>query len=281
MVKVIDIDSLFDKYIEGFVYANIGKVKPEEIENKIPELYLKFGNEKLKELDGKAPNTFYKEYSGEELLECLKKHLEEKVSVSDFLCEALTSNPNNEDALIKALNNDQDEQFILYIMNMLGDIGSKKALNRYLEFILWDFSPIIRELATELLCENAQLVKEEILKEFNESNGEKRECLTEILSNCSKDDRVFDILIAEFTKHQNNIPLYASFLSRFGDDRAIPFLLNSIENEKISYADFEELRFAIESLGGEYTKTRDFSKDKTYKKIKGERKEISSTKEDK
>ena len=37
MVKIIDIDSLFDKYIEGFVYANIGKVKPEEIENKIKQ----------------------------------------------------------------------------------------------------------------------------------------------------------------------------------------------------------------------------------------------------
>ena len=38
MVKLIDIDSLFDKYIEDFVYSNIGKVKPEEIENKIPEV---------------------------------------------------------------------------------------------------------------------------------------------------------------------------------------------------------------------------------------------------
>ena len=51
MIKVIDVDSLFDKYIEGYVYSNIGKVKPEEIENKIPELYVKFGDEKLKELN--------------------------------------------------------------------------------------------------------------------------------------------------------------------------------------------------------------------------------------
>ena len=38
MIKILDVDKLFDKYIEGYVYENIGKVKPEEIENEIPNL---------------------------------------------------------------------------------------------------------------------------------------------------------------------------------------------------------------------------------------------------
>ena len=46
-------------------------------------------------------------------------------------------------------------------------------------------------------------------------------------------------------------------------------LITEEENPKISYPDFEELRFAIETLGGEYTKQRDFSSDKYYKKLKG------------
>ena len=48
MVKIIDVDVLFDKFISDFVYGNIGKVKPEEIENRIPELYVEFGNTSLK-----------------------------------------------------------------------------------------------------------------------------------------------------------------------------------------------------------------------------------------
>ena len=43
------------------------------------------------------------------------------------------------------------------------------------------------------------------------------------------------------------------------------------EIEKINYFDFEELRFAIESLGGQYDKTRDFTADKVYKKIKNQK----------
>ena len=270
MIKVIDVDKLFDKYIESYVYSNIGKVKPEEIEDKIPQLYLEFGNQKLEELDGKTPNSYYRDFSGKELVECLKKHIEKGVSVSDFLCEAIIQNSKNEDALIDALNGDESEEFTLYLMNMLSDMNCKKTAKRYLEFIIWDFSVAVRELAPELLSSMAEDVKEEVLKELNEVEGEKRDCLVEILSHCKNDDRVFDLLIAEFAKHQNQIPLYANYLVKYGDERALPFLLASIEKEKISYADFEELRFAIESLGGEYNKPRDFSADKTYKKIKGQ-----------
>lgn len=268
MIKIIDIDELFDKYISDYVYKNIGKVKPEEIENRIPELYVEFGDKSLKDLDGKTPNTFYKDYSGEELLECLKGHLNKGVAVSDFLCEAITGNKKNEDALCKELKQDNDEEFTLYLMNMLSDMNSEKAVDRYLEFVLWDYSEVIRELATELLCGFAERVKEKILAQFKDVEESKKVNLTEILSNCKNDDRVFDILVAEFMKHQENIPVYAGYLSKFGDERAIPFLTAAIEKEKISYADFEELRFAIETLGGEYTKERDFSADKTYKRIK-------------
>ena len=268
MIKIIDVDQLFDKYIEGYVYSNIGKVKPDEIENKIPELYLKFGDEKLKELDGKTPNSYYKSFSIEQLIDCLKGHIEKGVSVSDFLCEAITGDVNNEDALVKALYDEGNEEFTLYVMNMLGEIGSDKPCKRYLEFVTCDYGESIRELATELLCTMAESVKDAVLEQFKDCDEKIKANLTEILSNCKKDDRVFDILVAEFAKRQNEIPIYANYLAKYGDERALPFLLTAIEKEKISYADFEELRFAIEALGGEYTKERDFSSDKTFKKIK-------------
>ncbi|MBO5067632.1 MAG: hypothetical protein J6C62_04450 [Clostridia bacterium] len=270
MIKVIDVDTLFDSYISDFVYKNIGKVKPEEIENKIPELYVQFGNEKLKELDGQTPNEYYKSFSATELLACLNEHLTKGVAVSDFLCEAL-SDGANEDALINAISDDVDEEFTLYVMNMLSEIKSEKCLDRYLQFISWDYSETIKELATEHLKEFSNLVKEKVLSLYNEADVKTREYFTEILAGCNKDDRVFDILVAEFAKHPNEIPLYAGYLAKYGDERALPFLMAEIEREKISYADFEELRFAIEALGGTYDKVRDFKQDKTFKKIKGEK----------
>ena len=137
MVKIIDVDALFDKYIEKFVYSNIGKVKPEEIEDKIPELYVEFGDKEFKELDGKTPNTYYKNFACEQLLICLKEHLEKGVSISDFLCEAITSNPENEDVLVKELNkeDDIDEE---YYRNLVDDAVKEISLYGDFEWFVSD-----------------------------------------------------------------------------------------------------------------------------------------------
>ena len=268
MIKVIDMDKLFDDYISDFVHQNIGKINAEEIEDSIPQLYEKFGREKLSDLGNKSPEEFYKGYSPEELLECLRAHLEEKVPVSDFLCETIQNDMSNEQALLNQLNQDLPEELTLYLMNMLDAMGSKKCANRYLEFITWDYSEPIKELATELLCNMADLVKDNIVGQFKDCAEPIKAYLTQVLSYASKDDKVFDILIEEFVKNQDNIPLYAGYLAKYGDERALPFLKTAIEGEKINYFDFEELRFAIEALGGEYQQERDFSADKIYQKIK-------------
>ncbi len=269
MLKIIDIDSLFSDYISDYVYANVGKINPEEIENQMPVLYTEFGKKTLKQLDGKSPEKYYRGHPTDQLIECLKKHIEDDVSVSDYLCEAITQAPDSADAITKGLYIDGNEQFTMYMLNMISEKDCAKALKRLIEFIVFDYSEPIRELATEILYPYADAVKEDLLSQINEVDLVRRACFTEILSHASKDDRVFNLLIDEFLKNQNNIPLYAGYLGKYGDDRALPFLTTAIEGEKINYHDFEELRFAIEVLGGEYTGTRDFSNDKAYKAIKG------------
>jgi len=268
MVKIIDLDKLFDKYIEKYVYENIGKIKPEEIENQIPVLYEKFGDEVSPVLGGATPNGYYRQFSVEELLSALKMHLENGVSVSDFLCEAITSK-DCEQAVKKSMAEENSSEFTAYLMNFLSAVNAEIPVGRYLEFALYDYPEDVGELATEFLCENADTAKPLVLAAFKEAPEDKKARLTEILSNVKeKEDKVFDLLISEFVKHKNEIPLYASFLSRYGDERAIPFL-TAMADGNVNYADFEELRFAIEALGGEYKGEKDFSADKIYKKIKG------------
>ena len=272
MVKIVDIDALFDKYISDYVYKNIGKVKPEEIENNIPKLYEKFGKEKLGELDGLTPETFYIEYSANELLDCLKEHIEKGVAVSDFLCEALMTKKDSEKDFLLALDSAKNDEYIVYIMNILSSMDIIPA-SRYFEYIILNYPEDISELATELLSKRADHVKDLILSQFADLDDIKKERFCEVLSYASKDDRVFDLLVLEFVKNKKKAYIYAGYLARYGDERALPFLLTAIEEPKITYSDFEEIRFAIEALGGEYKKKRDFTKDLSYKKIKGEEKE--------
>ena len=203
MVKIIDLDKVFDKFIKSFVYENIGKVKPEEIENKIPQLYLEFASKNLTELGGETPTSYYEKFTAEELLNALYTHVETGVSVSDFLIESLLKKEDCEEKVANAIKEDSLEEFTTYLMNILNDKKSKLALSRYLEFVLYDYSEPIRELAIELLTEFADLVKEQVLVAYSEQTEEKRVYLTEILSGASKDDRVFNILINEKFKAIN------------------------------------------------------------------------------
>ncbi len=274
MIDIVDVDKLFDKFVSDYVYSEIGKVKPEEIEDKMPLYYEKFKKTAFKELGGKTPETFYAGYKTEELLECLLQHIEKGVSVSDFLCEAITDSPDCETAVARALNGDNCEEYTMYLMNILAEKNSDKAIGRYLEFILWDYTEPVRELATELLCGFADKIKDSIISQFNDADKVKKECLTEILSYSSHDDRVFDLLIEQFVLNADKMPLYLGYLVRYGDERALPYLYTAIEGDKIDYADYKELLLAIEALGGEYKGERDFSSDKVYKRIKEAEKKI-------
>ena len=68
-------------------------------------------------------------------------------------------------------------------------------------------------------------------------------------------------------KNGNNVPLYAGFIGKYGDERAMTYLYPALDN--CNYVDFTEIRNAIEQLGGtvddEY---RDFSSDPYYKALK-------------
>ena len=129
MIKIINLDRLFDKYIEKYVFENVGKVKPEEIENKIPVLYEEFGNAPQKDLDGKTPNGYYRQFNPQELIAALKTHLEQDVEVSDFLIEAITANPDSVKTVKSELMEEHDEQFTAYLMNILSDLkGDRKSV---------------------------------------------------------------------------------------------------------------------------------------------------------
>jgi len=236
----------------------------------MPVLYSEFGNSPVKELDGLTPSSYYKQFSGEELVSALNEHVKKDIPTSDFLLEVIISASDTEMPLMSIINDENEkEEAIVYALNLLNDKNSVKPLKRCLEFISWDYGESITELSVEILKNHADDIKEDILSAYVDATEKKKELLVEVLSCCKKDDRVFEILINTFLAHGRNIGIYASFLAKYGDEKALPFLYAAIDNDKIGYADFEELRFTIETLGGEYNKQRDFSFDKNYKKIVG------------
>jgi hypothetical protein len=267
MIKIIDIDELFATFAKDYIEKNATGLTDEEIEENVDLIFTAFANTPCDELDGLSPKKYYDSFSSEELANALIKHLDSGISPSAYLCESL-SNKKGAEEIIATLLDSNTEEKIVYAMNILSDKNCINYLDKYLEFVKNSDSETVIELATEVLRDNAKIVKERVLALYGVVKSDRKVNLVEILSNADKDDRVFEILVNEFNSNLDNIPLCAQYLSRYGDERALPILIEKIESDSIDFADFQELKCAIESLGGEYEAKRDFSRDKAFLAVK-------------
>lgn len=265
-MKIVDVDALFETYVKKYMKENAGKYTEDEWENKVPELYEFFGGAKLKAFGGKSAKEYYASLSGKELCKLLSAHVEEEVPVSDYLCDAIIEG-DTEAGLLTFLKKGTDEELMSYAVNLLRDKACFKALPIYLDFVVApDTDDNLRELMGEMLIESAREIKPQLLNVAAKAKHGKQ-YIIEALANCERDDEIFEHLKTEFLKTKE-LSLFAHYFVKYGDERAVELLKKRIADPVIKYADYMELKFAIEALGGEYTDDRDFTADKTYRKIK-------------
>lgn len=267
-MKLYDFDGMFDEKLSEYISKNPQKYRESEWEEIIPKLYQKFGDTVIKSL-GKTPREYYREMSDDELIKCLKSHISKGVSVSEFLCDEIESR-NLTPKLLPLLDGTEGERE--YAMNLIG--ANELAIEKYLEILVSTEDTDLKNRCVDLIKEKADLVVKRALEYYWQ--GVDREYMLEIMSRSSvKWDEIFEILLKEFRTDVENIPMHASYLAAYGDERALPYLLDKIDEEGITFIEFQELKFAIESLGGEYEKERDFSSDPYYQIIKGQSQEVT------
>ena len=260
MKKLIDFDGLFDEKLAEYIQSNPEKYTEKQWENVIPKLYKQFGDIYVAKA-GATPKQYYASMSDDELCETLERHYDEGVPVSDFLCREIESRGCS-DALIRLFDR-REEEILTLAVNLAG--SNEKAFPAYFRLLTSEVSDDIKEAVCEQLKGGADAAKEQALALFEQ--GQEQEMMLEILSRCKqRDDRVYDLLLTAF-RTGDEIPMHASYLAAYGDERALPVLMEYIDRDDINFLEFREVKYAIEALGGEYTKPRDFSHDPYYQEI--------------
>jgi hypothetical protein len=258
-MKLIDFDGLFDEKLAEYIEQNKEKYTEKQWESVIPRLYKKFGDTYVAKIKC-TPKEYYAKMTGEELVETLQKHLVSDVPVPEFLCSEIESRDVTE--LLLTLFSVEEEGVANYVVNLVG--ADARAYNTYFDILTQEkFDEELRSDVTDILRSEADEVKECALAFYREGKGS--EYMLEILSRVKeRDDVVFDILLKAFLADEEKIRLRAGYLAAYGDERALPHLLQKIEDRSIGFVEFQELKYAIEALGGEYNEPRDFSSDKDY-----------------
>ena len=268
-MKLYDFDGMFDEKLSEYISKNSDKYRESEWEDIIPKLYKSFGDTFIKSV-GDTPNGFYAKLSDEELVKALRLHIQKDVPVSEFLCNAIEKRDTVE-LLLPLLDGNESEK--TYAVNLIS--SDDRAIGKYMDMLVSpDIGEDLKNSLVDNIKEKADLVVEKAVKNYE--NGIEREYMLEIMSrSVVRDDKIFDILIKEFRGDSENVPMHASYLAAYGDERALPYLLDKIDEEGISFIEYKELLLAIESLGGHYDKPRDFSNDPYYEMLKNN--QISAT----
>ncbi len=260
MKKLIDFDGLFDEKLAEYIRRNPGKYTEKQWENVIPRLYKQFGDTYVA-VAGTTPKQYYADMTDEELCSTLVRHIEQGVPVPDFLCREIEARGSS-DALIGLLDR-REEEILTLAVNLAG--SDERAFSAYFDILASDVNEDVKETVCEQLKGGADAAKERALTMY--ARGVEQELMLEIVSRCrQRDDRVYDLLLEAFLTG-DEVPMHASYLAAYGDERALPVLLSYIERDDINYLEFRELKYAIEALGGEYTTPRDFTSDPYYQEI--------------
>ena len=135
-----------------------------------------------------------------------------------------------------------------------------------------DVDAAVKEQCVDMLCDYAEDVKEQLLARAEKTDDlGKLELYVEPLTFCEPgDDRILGLL-RTLLKTDPNTAYVAALMGRYGDERACADLYPLLDT--CDYAEFLEIRNAIETLGGTVdSHYRDFSDDPLYKAIKGNNK---------
>ena len=261
-MKLYDFDGMFDLKLSEYIRKNPDRYTESEWEDLIPKFYESFGDTYIKSV-GDTPNGFYSKLSDKELVSALSAHLKKNVPVSKFLRNAI-ERADAVELLTPLLDGGNAEKE--YAVNLIG--ANDGVLKKYLSMLVSpDCGEELRNILSEILKEKADIVADEASDYYE--RGVERELMLEILArSVIRNDKIFDILIKEFKSNPEKVSANANLLARYGDERALKYLLEKIDEEDVSYLEYKELLLAIESLGGTYERQRDFSDDPYYELLK-------------
>lgn len=264
-MKLIDFDKHFQKFAVQVVKKYAGKVKPDVLEAKMPEIYIAWSETVYPTL-GCSPKGYFAAKTNPELVLLLSEYVLQGVGVPQVLQDEIASRKDIAELLVKLLAV-KNEELCMLTANLLQELDSPLGREVYLEWIIDDqYAAELKDLACELLNQCPDFVYDKVMRDLIIYSETAKEYLCDILVNAKKDDRTFELLMDFFDKGTNT-PLFAAYLGRYGDERALHALKRKIHSSEINYHSFLELKNAIERLGEPCDMVRDFSGDPSYQAL--------------
>lgn len=264
----MNFEELFEKYLREYLTANRGKIG--RLDDILPAVYEKWAETPSTALNGRTPRAYVDAITdGKELAALALANVRRGGEPAPVAADKLARTPAAAPALTEILDDPNEDEKVR--------IAASELLCRMEKLPLADcttlvFDPDTPELLREALIDRLKYdgadIRRELLARVGETEGEAKKILAELLVGAGvTDDRVY-LLLTELLDEPGCLPLACQLLADYGDERAIGPLAELAG--KCVYADYIEVRNAVERLGGDLPLRFDWEGDPTYKKIRGE-----------
>ena len=273
-MNCINFDQKFEQYMGVWMKNNAAKYKNnmDIIEGMMPDVYMEFLAKPATWLGGKAPQDYFGQYDdAAQLVDWLCEYERTGVPVPDLLLDRIGELGDAAEApLLALLDNDATpDAAVMTAISLLREIESTAPMQRYIERIAALESPDERaDMYAESLQSMGEAVVAPILAALPAAGEMGRDIFADILSNFPGQEESFRLLMERFERCDDRRALFAYYLAKYGDDRALPALRRAAEDPQVNYLDFVEISSAIEALGGERPAEREFAGDPYYESLK-------------
>ncbi len=265
-MKLIDFDAAFAKALGRWIEENRGKYKTADaLEEAAPEFYTAWLKTPADFLDGQTPAEYFERFTdAKALIDLLNDYIAQGVPTPDPLLTRLHALGDEDALLALAQNAGAPTEARMLAVDLLREMESDKPM---VEYIRWQVERTEDEDLLDAALESLNLMGDKALGPakiaFTAADDAGREALLDVLARPGADDAVVTFAIERFKTQAGKRALYAGYLGKMDDERAVEPLLSAAEAKDTSYIDFIEIRNAIERLGGE-APYRDFTDDPTY-----------------
>ena len=273
-MNCINFDQKFEQYMGVWMKNNAAKYKNnmDIIEGMMPDVYMEFLAKPATWLGGKAQQDYFGQYDdAAQLVDWLCEYERTGVPVPDLLLDRIGELGDAAEAPLLALLDAAaaPDAAVMTAISLLREIESTAPMQRYIERIAALESPDERaDMYAESLQSMGEAVVAPILAALPAAGETGRDIFADILSNFPGQEESFRLLMERFERCDDRRALFASYLAKYGDDRALPALRRAAEDPQVNYLDFVEISSAIEALGGERPAEREFAGDPYYESLK-------------
>ncbi len=250
----------------GDNYRNV-----DEMEADMPRIYMAFLNTRASWLGSITPGSYFTQFEDPKVLvDWMAQYCEEGVPLPDPLLEQITTvGKPCEKRLTELLKDDDaEEEARMTAIELLREMDSTQPKMLYIQWQLErEPKDDLKDNALESLTLMGETVVQPILQLIGKANEAGKEALLEVLSHFPGNEQIFRIAMECFRNNPERRALFAGYLAKIGDDRALPELEEAAKDPKLPYLTFIEIRNAIEELGG-ICPEREYDDDPEYEALR-------------